>query len=61
MERGAAESGLEAIVLRFGRLWGPGTWEPESAPEPPAGHVDEAGRRAATLILAAPPGTHEIA
>ncbi len=61
LEHGAEASGLEAVVLRFGRLWGPGTWEPESAPEPPAVHIDEAGRRAAALILASPPGTYKIA
>src|SRR5579872_825247 len=26
LERGALESGLEAVILRFGRFWGPGTW-----------------------------------
>lgn len=61
LERGALTSGLEAVVLRFGRLWGPGTWAPDSAPEPPAVHVDEAGRRAAELMVASPPGIYEIA
>ncbi len=58
LERGAFESGLDAVVLRFGRFWGPGTWS-ETAAEPPAVHVDEAGRRAAAL-LTAPPGTYVI-
>jgi nucleoside-diphosphate-sugar epimerase len=58
LERGARESGLEALVLRFGRFWGPGTWSATPA-EPPAIHVEEAGRRAAAL-LGAPPGTYEI-
>jgi len=60
LEAGALASGLEAIVLRFGRLWGPGTWS-ESTPEaPPAVRVAEAGRRAAPLILTAAPGTYDV-
>jgi nucleoside-diphosphate-sugar epimerase len=60
LEAGALGSGLEALVLRFGRLWGPGTWsEVEAAP--PAIHVAEAGRRAAALILAGAPGVHVVA
>ena len=60
LEAGARDSGLEAVVLRFGRLWGPGTWS-ESTPEvAPAIHVAEAGRRAAPLILTAPPGTYDL-
>jgi len=61
LEAGARASGMEALVLRFGRLWGPGTWS-ESTPEaPPSIHVAEAGRRAAPLILAAAPGTYDLA
>jgi nucleoside-diphosphate-sugar epimerase len=60
LEQGALDSGLEAIILRFGRLWGPGTWS-ESAPAPPAISVTEAGRRGAPLVLGAPPGIHVVA
>jgi nucleoside-diphosphate-sugar epimerase len=60
IEEGAVGSGLEALVLRFGRLWGPGTWN-DAPPAAPAVHVDEAGRRAAELILAGAPGVHVIA
>lgn len=52
LERGALESGLEAVVLRFGLLWGPGTWHAE--PGEGRVHVAEAGRRAAELLDAAP-------
>jgi hypothetical protein len=60
LEEGALGSGLEALVLRFGRLWGPGTWSP-SPPEPPAISVAEAGRRAAALLLGAATGTVVLA
>jgi uncharacterized protein YbjT (DUF2867 family) len=60
LEQGALASGLEASVLRFGRLWGPGTWSESASPEPPAIHVAEAGKRAAPLIVAAPPGTYDV-
>jgi uncharacterized protein YbjT (DUF2867 family) len=59
LERGALESGLEGVVLRFGRLWGPGTWHPD-APEGERVHVEEAGRRAAGFVLGGPPGVHVI-
>lgn len=44
MERLAKESGLESIVLRLARLWGPGTWNerPEEGAE--FIHVREAAR-----------------
>lgn len=59
LEQGALQSGLEAVVLRFALLWGPGTWY-DRAPDRPAIHIDEAGRRAADLVLHGPPGVHEI-
>jgi uncharacterized protein YbjT (DUF2867 family) len=49
----------EGLVLRFGRLWGPGT-SYASPPEPPSIHVDEAGAEAARLLDAAP-GTYLVA
>jgi nucleoside-diphosphate-sugar epimerase len=60
LEDSAAASGLDLLILRFGRFWGPGTWT-ETTPEPPAIHVAEAGRRAATLILAGRPGIQVVA
>ena len=60
LEANALGSGLETIVLRFGRLWGPGTWSETKAP-PPTVHVTEAGRRAAELLLDATPGVYVVA
>jgi nucleoside-diphosphate-sugar epimerase len=60
LESGALQSGLDTWVLRFGRFWGPGTWEPSAAPPPPAIHVDEAGRRAAALVFDGAPGTYVV-
>jgi nucleoside-diphosphate-sugar epimerase len=59
LEEGALSSGLQALVLRFGLLWGPGTWY-EQRPEPPNVHVAEAGRRAAELITSGQPGVHVV-
>jgi nucleoside-diphosphate-sugar epimerase len=59
LERGALESGLEAVVLRFATLWGPGTWHPD-APEGERVNVQDAGRLAAEYVLHGPPGVHVI-
>jgi nucleoside-diphosphate-sugar epimerase len=59
MEHTALDSPLDVLILRFGRLWGPGTWYRE-APEKPAVRIDEAGARAAKLVTSAPPGTYVI-
>jgi nucleoside-diphosphate-sugar epimerase len=60
MEQTALESRLEVLILRFGRLWGPSTFY-EEPPEPPAIHVEDAGARAAVLIVSGPAGSHVIA
>ncbi len=60
LERSALASKLEALVIRFGRLWGPGTWH-ETPPEPPSVRIDDAGRRAAELIAAGATGTQVVA
>jgi nucleoside-diphosphate-sugar epimerase len=49
----------EALVLRFGRLWGPGTFH-ESPREPPAVEIGKAGAEAARLTVAAPAGTYVV-
>jgi len=61
LERDALASGLDAVVLRFGRFWGPGTWAPDVAPKPPAIHVEEAGRRGAEFVLGGKAGVHLVA
>jgi nucleoside-diphosphate-sugar epimerase len=48
------------VVLRYGRLYGPGTYYPTSRPDPPRVHIDEAARRT-FLALDAPSGVIEIA
>ena len=60
MEQTALESPIEVLILRFGRLWGPATFHQEP-PEPPAIHIEDAGTRAATLIISGPAGTYVIA
>jgi nucleoside-diphosphate-sugar epimerase len=49
----------EALILRFGRLWGPGTFH-ESPREPPAVEIHKAGAEAARLIVDAPAGTYIV-
>jgi nucleoside-diphosphate-sugar epimerase len=46
-------------VLRYGRLYGPGTYYPAALPEPPRIHVDDAARRTVEA-LDAPPGVLEL-
>jgi hypothetical protein len=48
------------VVIRYGRLYGPGTYYPDAPPEPPRIHVDDAARQ--TLpTLRAPPGVTIVA
>jgi uncharacterized protein YbjT (DUF2867 family) len=65
-ESGAAVEELEGsvleaggVVLRYGRLYGPGTYYEEGRPPPPRVHVDEAARRTVEA-LDAPSGVREI-
>jgi nucleoside-diphosphate-sugar epimerase len=60
MERTALESQIQVLILRFGRLWGPGTFYQET-PEPPAIHIDDAGTRAAGLITSGLAGSYVLA
>jgi nucleoside-diphosphate-sugar epimerase len=52
--------GLDGIVLRYGRLYGPGTWA-----EKPSGpgflHVDAAAQAALLAVTRGPPGIYNIA
>jgi nucleoside-diphosphate-sugar epimerase len=59
LEEDARGSGLDAVILRFGRFWGPGTWTQVTA-EAPAIHITQAGARAAALIVDGAPGIHSI-
>jgi len=64
---GAAVDELERLVLdargvvvRYGRLYGPGTYYEDKLPEPPRVHVDEAARQTVPA-LEAPPGIIRVA
>jgi nucleoside-diphosphate-sugar epimerase len=59
-DAGAAVAELErlvlatdGVVLRYGRLYGPGTYNENDLPEPPRVHVDEAARRTVPALYAA--------
>jgi hypothetical protein len=56
--RGHARMVLDfgGVVLRYGQLYGPGTYYEKEPPDPPRIHVDEAARRTVEL-LDAPTGT----
>jgi nucleoside-diphosphate-sugar epimerase len=57
-ERAVLRAG--GVVIRYGQLWGPGTYYPAGPPDPPRIHVDDAARQ--TLpALAAPPGVTIVA
>jgi nucleoside-diphosphate-sugar epimerase len=52
-ERAVLQAG--GVVIRYGQLYGPGTFYPDTPPQPPRIHVDDAARM--TLpALAVPPG-----
>jgi nucleoside-diphosphate-sugar epimerase len=59
LEQSARRFPGERLILRFGRLWGPGTAY-ETPPQPPTIHVEKAGAEAARLITEAPPATYLI-
>jgi nucleoside-diphosphate-sugar epimerase len=48
------------VVIRYGQLWGPGTYYPTGPPDPPRIHVDDAARQSLPA-LAAPPGLTIVA
>lgn len=50
----------EGIVLRYGYLYGPGTWY-ETAAKPPSVHVDAAAQACALALDKAAPGVYNIA
>ena len=55
-----AASGIEGIVLRYGLLYGPGTWSPTPARKP-ALHVDAAAHAALLAVTRGRPGIYNIA
>ena len=59
MEQQVLASGMEPVVLRYGLLYGPGTWTEEPARNPPV-HVDAAAQ-AAFLTVTHGSGIYNIA
>ena len=59
LEKSAEGFSREALILRFGRLWGPATGY-DAPPRPPTVHIEEAGAQAAHLITSGAPGTYTI-
>jgi nucleoside-diphosphate-sugar epimerase len=60
MERQVLESGMEGIVLRYGLLYGPGTWSEGPARKPPL-HVDASAQAALLALTRGTTGIHNIA
>jgi nucleoside-diphosphate-sugar epimerase len=60
MEQQVLASGMEAIVLRYGLLYGPGTWTEGPARKPPL-HVDAAAQAALLAITRGETGIYNIA
>lgn len=56
-ERAVLDHG--GVVVRYGQLYGPGTYFPDRTPPPPRIHVDDAARRTVPL-LEAPSGVVEL-
>jgi nucleoside-diphosphate-sugar epimerase len=59
MEQQVLNSGMDPVVLRYGLLYGPGTWSEIPTRKPPV-HVDAAAH-AALLALTGKPGIYNIA
>ena len=53
-------SGMEGIVLRYGLLYGPGTWSEGPSRKPPL-HVDAAAHAALLAVTQGEPGIYNIA
>jgi nucleoside-diphosphate-sugar epimerase len=58
-EQSTREFPGEALILRFGRLWGPGT-SYHTPPQPPTIPIDKAGAEAARLLANGPAGTYIV-
>jgi len=58
LERAVLQAG--GVVIRYGQLYGPGTYYPGDPPSPPRIHVDQAARQTMPA-LAAPPGVTLVA
>src|SRR5262249_6406040 len=54
-------SGLDGIALRYGLLYGPGTWREASSGQKPALHVDAAAHAALLAMTQSAAGVYNIA
>jgi nucleoside-diphosphate-sugar epimerase len=60
MEEQVLASGMQAIVLRYGLLYGPGTWSEAPSRKPPV-HVDAAAHAAYLAVTRGATGIYNIA
>jgi nucleoside-diphosphate-sugar epimerase len=60
MERQVLQSGMEAIVLRYGLFYGPGTWSEGPSRKPPL-HIDAAAQAARLAVMRGATGIYNIA
>jgi nucleoside-diphosphate-sugar epimerase len=60
MEEQVLASGMEAVVLRYGLFYGPGTWS-EGPMRKPALHIDAASQAALLAVTGGAPGIYNIA
>jgi len=51
----------EGVVLRYGLLYGPGTWSPDKPLKPPALHVDAAAQSCLLALTKGKPGIYNLA
>ena len=60
MEQQVLASGLEAVVLRYGLLYGPGTWREVQSLKPGL-HIDAAAHAALLALTRGAPGIYNVA
>ena len=60
MEQMVLDAPMEAMVLRYGLLYGPGTWSDQASRKPPL-HVDAAAQAALLAVSRGAPGIYNIA
>jgi nucleoside-diphosphate-sugar epimerase len=60
MERQVLASGMEAIVLRYGFFYGPGTWHADAVRKPSL-HIDAAAHAALLAVTRGRPGIYNVA
>ena len=59
-EQVLAAAGLDGVILRYGFLYGPGTWHAEPTRKPGL-HVDAAAQAALLALTRGAPGVYNIA